>query len=106
MNDSPEKIWPATVKLRDCQIYDDLGGSGVRIYTTAGNGYEKKEYTQTDIAQTLIEEKDERIEKLEAALTRQGVNMAFVLNRMDTRQWYDKFTLELAEDRAALKAKA
>jgi uncharacterized coiled-coil protein SlyX len=46
-----------------------------------------------------------RIAELEAALTRQGDNMAFILNHMDTRQWYDKFTSELAEDRAALKAK-
>jgi hypothetical protein len=49
--------------------------------------------------------KNWRIAELEAALTRQGDNMAFVLNHMDVKNWYDKFTTELAEDRAALKAK-
>jgi hypothetical protein len=61
MSDAPENIWPDTLKIRDCKIYDDLGGSGKRIYTTAGNGYERKEYTRSDISQA-------RIEKLEAAL--------------------------------------
>jgi hypothetical protein len=51
MSDAPENIWPDTLKIRDCKIYDDLGGSGKRIYTTAGNGYERKEYTRTDIPQ-------------------------------------------------------
>ena len=58
-------------------------------------------YTRTDIHDTALA----RIAELEAALTRQGDNMAFILNHMDTRQWYDKFTSELAEGRAALKAK-
>jgi hypothetical protein len=49
--------------------------------------------------------KNWRIAELEAALTRQGDNMAFVLNHMDVKNWYDKFTTELAEDRTALKAK-
>jgi hypothetical protein len=47
----------------------------------------------------------ERIAELEVALTRQGDNMAFVLNHMDVKNWYDKFTTELAEDREALKPK-
>jgi hypothetical protein len=56
MSDAPENIWPDTLKIRDCKIYDDLGGSGKRIYTTAGNGYERKEYTRSDLAQARIAE--------------------------------------------------
>jgi hypothetical protein len=42
---------------------------------------------------------------LVAALTRQADNMALILNHFDVpAQWYDKFTQELADDRAALTA--
>ena len=44
-----------------------------------------------------------RIKELEAALDRQCDSMAFVLNHMDVKNWYDKLTTELAEDRAAFK---
>ncbi len=44
------------------------------------------------------------IRRLETALTRQTENMAFVLNHGDVRSWYAKFSAELTEDRAALKA--
>jgi hypothetical protein len=60
MNDALKSIWPETLLIRDTKIYDDLGGGGKRIYTTTGNGYERKEYTRSDIAQS-------RIETLEAA---------------------------------------
>jgi hypothetical protein len=39
-----ESIWPAQLHLRDTGIHDDLGGGGQRIYTTAGQGYEKRPY--------------------------------------------------------------
>ncbi len=43
------------------------------------------------------------IAALEAALSRQADNMAFVLNNMAVPdQWYQKFTDELAADRATL----
>lgn len=48
-----ESVWPETVRLRDCKIYDDLGGLGQRIYTTAGAGYEKREYVRADIVDQL-----------------------------------------------------
>ena len=49
----------------------------------------------------LIAERD----ALREALDRQGDNMAFLLNNVGVPQpWYDKFTAELAEDRAALGA--
>jgi hypothetical protein len=53
--------WPPTLKIRDTKINDDLGGLGQNIYTTAGSGYERKEYTRADIANA-------RIAELEAAL--------------------------------------
>lgn len=44
-----------------------------------------------------------RLRAAEGALSRQADNMAFVLNHHPLPdQWYDKFTRELAEDRAAL----
>ena len=45
-----------------------------------------------------------RVNVLEEALRRQTDNVAFVLNRVDLRGWTEKFTSELAEDRAALAA--
>jgi hypothetical protein len=48
-----------------------------------------------------------KVARLEGALTRQGDNMAFVINHANLPdQWEDKFTLELAQDRAALKGEA
>ncbi|WP_421565611.1 DUF3850 domain-containing protein [Ochrobactrum sp. EDr1-4] len=44
-----------------------------------------------------------RVKELEIALARQSTNMAFVLNHMNTEGWFDKFTSELSEDRAALE---
>ena len=48
-----DSLWPETVRLRDCKIHDDLGGLGQRIYTTAGAGYEKREYVRGDIVTDL-----------------------------------------------------
>lgn len=45
-------------------------------------------------------------ERLRAALERQSDNMAFVLNHMEVqKQWYEKFTNELSENREALERK-
>jgi len=46
----------------------------------------------------------QQIQELEIALSRQGDNMAFVLNHMDTGTWGEKFTKELEEDRKVLKS--
>jgi hypothetical protein len=43
-------VWPETLRLRDTGLSDDLGGLGQRIYTTAGAGYEKREYVRADLA--------------------------------------------------------
>jgi hypothetical protein len=32
-----------------------MGGGGQRIYTTAGRGYERKEYTRADLIQPMID---------------------------------------------------
>lgn len=46
----------------------------------------------------------DRIATLEAALTRQCDNMAFVLNRVDLHAWHKRFEYDVARDRAALAA--
>lgn len=52
--------------------------------------------------QSVGSEASTRIAELEAALSRQCDNMAFVLNRANVLGWRVKFEKELAEDRAAL----
>lgn len=42
------KVWPERLKLRDTELHDDLGGAGQRIFTTAGQGYEKKIYISAE----------------------------------------------------------
>lgn len=49
MVDASKNVWPERLKIRDTQLNDDLGGLGQRIYTTAGAGYEKREYVRGDI---------------------------------------------------------
>jgi ethanolamine utilization protein EutP (predicted NTPase) len=93
MTNAPEKIW-----VHYEAETDDATWSEYPEYEAFEDSSHYGEYTRTDIA-------DARIAELEAALTRQGDNMAFVLNHMDTRKWYDSFAWELAEDRTALKAK-
>lgn len=45
------------------------------------------------------------MDKVREASNRQADNMAFILNHAELpKQWYDKFTKELAEDRQALAA--
>lgn len=44
MSDFPERL-----RLRDTKLFDDLGGAGQRIFTTAGQGYEKQEYVRADV---------------------------------------------------------
>jgi hypothetical protein len=93
MTDAPEKIWVHYEAETDDATWSEYPDTdGVADFNHYG------EYTRTDIAQA-------RIAQLKLALTRQGDNMAFVLNHMDVKNWYDKFTTELAEDRTALKAK-
>ena len=55
--------WPERLSIRDTKIYDDLGGLGQRIFTTAGAAYEKHTYYSEEYVsakQALIEalEKD------------------------------------------------
>ena len=48
---APDKIWPDRLMIRDTGLHDDMGGGGQRIYTTAGRGYERKEYVRADLAE-------------------------------------------------------
>lgn len=49
---SNQTIWPDRLWLRDTHLHDDMGGAGQRIYTTAGQGYEKCEYVRVDLVAT------------------------------------------------------
>ncbi len=51
MTDSSEdqKVWPDHLQIRDTGLHDDTGGGGQRIYTTAGRGYETREYIRADV---------------------------------------------------------
>lgn len=56
MSDSIEadkNVWPDTLRIRDTRLHDDAGGLGQRIYTTAGQGYEKREYVRGDLVEAL-----------------------------------------------------
>lgn len=50
MTEVKTPVWPDRLMIRDTGLYDDMGGGGQRIYTTAGRGYERKEYVRADIA--------------------------------------------------------
>ena len=54
-------------------------------------------------AQSAIDAEKARADRLAKALERQASNMAFVLNHANIGTWFDKFTTELSEDRAALQ---
>ena len=58
---APERIWPDSLMIRDTGLHDDMGGGGRRIYTTAGRGYERKEYTRGDLCDP---KQDERVRAL------------------------------------------
>jgi hypothetical protein len=120
MTDSPTTLWIDPTGVDELDMY--VG------HTSSTMDYLNMDvsYTRTDISQAeykkgfddgcahIMEDykaggrldlraSQARIAQLEAALNRQGDNMAFVLNHMDVKNWYDKFTTELAEDRAVLK---
>jgi hypothetical protein len=61
------------------------------------------EWVKAAEAAARIEALEAEVARLRDGLERQGDNMAFVLNHASLpEQWDAKFTLELAEDRAAL----
>lgn len=57
-------VWPDRLRIRDTKLHDDRGGLGQPIYTTAGQGYEKREYVRADLYETL----SRRVAELEGAL--------------------------------------
>lgn len=50
MNAHNERQWPEYLMLRDTGLYDDAGGLGQHIFTTAGAGYVKQKYVRADLA--------------------------------------------------------
>ena len=66
--------FPERLRIRDTKLNDDMGGLGQRIYTTAGAGYEKREYVCVDLYDNLasaLDMKDKRIAELEAIAAEQ-----------------------------------
>ena len=49
MTDKADEAFPDRLRIRDTRLYDDMGGAGQRIYTTAGQGYTKVEYIRADL---------------------------------------------------------
>jgi hypothetical protein len=67
MSDPKPTVWPTSLMIRDTGIYDDLGGAGQRIYTTAGQGYEKRKYgLYSDYEALAAEHKDMAIVQAKA----------------------------------------
>jgi hypothetical protein len=54
-DDSQRNVWPDELMIRDTRLHDDMGGGGQRIYTTAGQGYEKRRYIRADLARQPAE---------------------------------------------------
>ena len=68
MTNRPDEAFPGRLRIRDTRLYDDMGGAGQRIYTTAGQGYKKVEYVRADLYDAQAAE----IEKLYTTNTRFG----------------------------------
>lgn len=49
-------VWPDTLRIRDTGLFDDMGGAGQRIYTTAGQGYQKTLYIRKDLYDAVAEQ--------------------------------------------------
>ena len=68
MNDRPDETFPDRLRIRDTRLYDDMGGAGQRIYTTAGQGYRKVDYVRADLydaqASEIAELKEREIMRL------------------------------------------
>ena len=63
-------VWPKTLRIRDTGLHDE--GGGQRIYTTAGRGYEKREYVRADELErltALLKDREARIDWLGNALS-------------------------------------
>lgn len=65
-------------------------------------GWDAENEAKATKAADTIERQAAEIERLRGALIRQTDNMAFVLNCFELYNWTEKFSRELAEDRAAL----
>lgn len=63
-----QHVWPDRLMIRDTKLHDDMGGGGQRIYTTAGQGYAKREYVRVDLAKAPIDQQ-ERIDDLRNLLS-------------------------------------
>ena len=69
-----DAAWPERLRLRDTKLRDDVGGAGQRIFTTSGQGYEKKVY----VLPKHLDEKVARLhlEKIGVKLTEMSAEQA------------------------------
>jgi hypothetical protein len=70
---SEREEWPEYVMLRDTKLHDDMGGAGQRIYTTAGQGYEKIKYVRADLLEAARAPLLEELERERMRLVACGV---------------------------------
>lgn len=58
--------FPERLMLRDTELYDDVGGAGQRIFTTAGQGYQKVEYIRADAIHAYLARQPEGVSETDA----------------------------------------
>ena len=93
MSDFPERL-----RLRDTKLFDDLGGAGQRIFTTAGQGYEKQEYVRADVHDAEIERLQKDAERLQKEIEQWRTTGQNLLEQMlDEIRRGDRFAEALEE---------
>ena len=86
--------FPERLRLRDTRLHDDMGGAGQRIYTTAGQGYQKQEYVIGDIVDLM----QQRIEELEVVKAERDRLLTLATKYCPTDHHYWQEILRIACD--------
>lgn len=73
--------WPATLRLRDTGLHDDMGGLGQRIFTTAGAGYKKVEYVRSDLVRDAMMKAEAALADIGDADREPGDDLAWCARR-------------------------
>lgn len=102
-------VWPESLMIRDTGLHDDLSGGGQRIYTTAGRGYETRQYVlaTTPQAKTDISLQDkiwvaEALETL--GLLSKVLQKYRIPFHVDTREWIKELDQRLTDLKADMTA--
>ena len=87
-----KKNFPDKIRVRDTGFYDDLGGMGQRILTTAGQGYEKITYVREDRIIERIAFLENMLEEIESMLSGPltGEDARNVATYLDENDWKQK----------------